>query len=42
MLRDTQKDMFCALLGATAAVLLLGRVQDAQIRELNSRPARSL
>ena len=39
---DTQEDMFCALIGATAAVLLLGRVPDAQIRGLNSRPVRSL
>ena len=36
---DTQEDMFCALIGATAAVLLLARVHDAQIRALNSRPA---
>jgi putative membrane protein len=30
---DTQWDMFCALIGATAAVLLLGRWQDRQIRK---------
>ena len=39
---DTQEDMFCALVGATAAVLLLARLQDAQIRALNSRPVRLL
>jgi putative membrane protein len=39
---DTQSDMFCALIGAMAAVLLLARVQDRQIRALNSRPLRPL
>lgn len=29
---DTQSDMFCALLGALVAVLLLRRIQDQQIR----------
>ena len=28
---DTQEDMFCALIGATAAVLLLARLQDRQV-----------
>lgn len=31
---DTQADMFCALVGATAALTLLSRVQDRQIRAL--------
>ena len=35
---DTQWDMFCALLGAIASVTLLARLQDRQIRALNSRP----
>jgi putative membrane protein len=39
---DTQWDMFCALLGAIASVTLLWRVQDRQIRALNSRPVRVL
>jgi putative membrane protein len=39
---DTQADMFCALLGAVVALTLLSRVQDRQIRSLNSRPARAL
>lgn len=33
---DTQSDMFCALLGAIAALLLLSRLQDHQIRRLRS------
>jgi putative membrane protein len=33
---DTQSDMFCALLGAIAALLLLSRLQDRQIRRLPS------
>jgi putative membrane protein len=33
---DTQSDMFCALLGAMAALLLLSRLQDRQIRGLRS------
>jgi putative membrane protein len=33
---DTQSDMFCALLGAVAALLLLSRLQDRQIAELLS------
>ena len=37
---DTQADMFCALLGAIAGLTLLTRLQDAQIRALNSRPVR--
>jgi putative membrane protein len=39
---DTQADMFCALLGAIASLMLLSRVQDRQIRALNSRPVRIL
>lgn len=39
---DTQADMLCALIGATAAMLLLSRLQDRQIRRLNSRPVRAL
>ena len=39
---DTQADMFCALLGAIASLTLLSRVQDRQIRALNSRPVRVL
>jgi len=35
---DTQADMFCALIGAGAALILLSRVQDRQIRALGSRP----
>jgi putative membrane protein len=31
---DTQSDMFCALLGAVAALLLLSRAQDQQIARL--------
>ena len=34
---DTQSDMFCALIGATAGILLLSRVQDAQITRLHAR-----
>ena len=37
---DTQADMFCALVGAIAALTLLSGVQDRQIRALNSRPVR--
>lgn len=33
---DTQSDMFCALLGALGALLLLGRSHDRQIAGLNS------
>jgi len=33
---DTQSDMFCALLGAMAALLLLSRMQDRQI--MDTRP----
>ena len=33
---DTQEDMFCALLGATAAVLLLARLQDRQVARRGS------
>jgi len=39
---DTQSDMFCALVGAIVAMALLTRLQDAQIRALNSRPVRLL
>jgi putative membrane protein len=38
---DTQSDMFCALLGAVAALLLLSTVQDRQIRALQSLRSRS-
>lgn len=31
---DTQADMFCALFGAVAALLLLSRLQDRQIQQL--------
>ena len=31
---DTQSDMFYALLGATAALILLSRVHDRQLRDL--------
>jgi putative membrane protein len=37
---DTQSDMFCALVGALVAMALFTRLQDAQIRTLNSRPMR--
>jgi putative membrane protein len=37
---DTQEDMFMALIGALVAMALLTRLQDAQIRALNSRPVR--
>lgn len=36
---DTQSDMFCALLGAVAALLLFARTQDRQIRRLPSKHA---
>lgn len=36
---DTQADMFCALVGAVAALALLSRMQDRQIRAL--RPSTS-
>ena len=39
---DTQSDMFCALVGALVAMAVFTRLQDAQIRALNSRPARLL
>jgi putative membrane protein len=39
---DTQSDMFCALVGAIFAMALFTRLQDAQIRALNSRPVRLL
>jgi len=39
---DTQSDMFCALVGAIVAMALFTRLQDAQIRALNSRPVRLL
>jgi putative membrane protein len=38
---DTQADMFCALVGAIAALALLSRMQDRQIRALGSRPSTS-
>lgn len=39
---DTQEDMFMALIGAIFAMALFTRLQDAQIRALNSRPVRML
>ena len=36
---DAQADMLMALLGAAAAILLLGRLQDTQIRKLTDRSA---
>jgi putative membrane protein len=39
---DTQEDMFCALIGSILSVSLLSRLQDRQIRALNSRPVRAL
>jgi putative membrane protein len=33
---DTQSDMFCALLGATTALLFFARLQDRQIRPLQA------
>jgi len=36
---DAQADMLMALLGATAGILLLARIQDAQIRKLTSDSA---
>jgi putative membrane protein len=34
---DTQSDMFCALLGAVSALLLLSRLHDRQLQRLTSR-----
>jgi len=34
---DTQSDMFCALIGAAASILLLSRVHDAQIAKTRAR-----
>jgi uncharacterized membrane protein YjdF len=34
---DTQSDMFCALLGAAAALLLFSRAHDRQIAALGNR-----
>ncbi len=31
---DTQADMFCALIGAIAAVVLLGRIHDRQLKRI--------
>ena len=39
---DTQSDMFCALVGAIVGIALFARLQDAQIRALNSRPVRAI
>ena len=36
---DTQEDMFCALLGAIAAIALLSRIQDRAINRLRARNA---
>jgi putative membrane protein len=38
---DTQSDMFCALIGAGAALLLLSRVHDRQLRRMPGRGAAS-
>jgi putative membrane protein len=38
---DTQNDMFCALIGAIVALALFSRLQDAQLRALQTRPVRS-
>jgi putative membrane protein len=37
---DTQSDMFCALLGASAALLLLSGVHDGSLARLTGAPAR--
>ena len=39
---DTQNDMFCALIGAIVALAVFSRLQDAQVRALQSRPLRPL
>ena len=39
---DTQNDMFCALIGAIVGLALFSRLQDVQMRALQSRPVRSL
>ena len=39
---DTQGDMFSALIGAIVGLAVFARLQDAQIRGLQSRPIRSL
>ena len=39
---DTQGDLFSALIGSIIGLALLSRLQDAQIRALQSRPIRSL
>lgn len=38
---DTQSDMFCALLGALSALLLLSRLHDRQIARLDQRSGTS-
>ena len=38
---DTQADMFSALIGVIVALAMLSRVQDAQLRALQTRPVRS-
>jgi len=38
---DTQSDMFCALIGATAALLLLSRAHDRSVARLARAPAGS-
>jgi len=37
---DTQEDVFCSLVGAIVALALFARLQDTQIRALQSRPVR--
>ena len=39
---DTQADMFCALIGSIAALLLLSTIQDRQIARLDQQPGASL
>ena len=39
---DTQGDMFSALIGAIVGLAVFSRLQDAQIRALQSRPVRPL
>ena len=39
---DTQSDMFFALIGAVTALLVFSRLQDRQIKQLNSEAAQSI
>src|SRR5262249_31900996 len=38
---DTQSDMFCALIGAAAAQLLLTRIHDRQIAQVEQRSSKT-